>query len=343
MSTGQPLRARVARLGAVLAAAALLVAGCAVPLPTVEADPPPDGPQPALDEPRLERVLAAVSDALAAGDEELDVDAFGTRVAGPARDGRRAEYRLARATADTDHATGLQTLTTEPQLAAVSNGDDWPKTAMVVTTIADGLNTPLLLTLRQENPRSDYHLHSWVRLLPEVTTPGLAIPAEGSAPLAPDAEGLVLSPQDAVAAYADLLENDDDSEFADTFEPDVFRTLVVEDREAIESSVEDAGTYAEALAPRSYQAITLQTADGGAVVVGALRSDNTYERTIDNSELTIGGEIALAAGSETLEVDSSVTATYYITVALYVPPAEADTATIQVLGAERVLAGVETE
>lgn len=343
MSTGQPLRARVARLGAVLAAAALLVAGCAVPLPTVEADPPPDGPQPALDEPRLERVLAAVSDALAAGDETGDVTDFGTRVQGPAMHSRRAEYRLAARTADTDEAVEPQVLTTEPQVVAISNEDEWPKRVLVITTIAEGMNTPLLLGMEQDDPRGDYHLYAWVRLLPETTTPPMAAPVEGSPDVPPDAEGLVLSPADTLDAYADLLENDADSEFADTFTEDRFRSLVVEDREAIAESVEDAGEYTEEYSIRQFEPVGMQTADGGAVVIGALRADHVYERTIDDSELTVAGQIAAFAGSESIDVETSLTARYYVTVAFYVPPADADDTTIQVLGAERVLESVDTE
>lgn len=336
------LSRRIAGLAASALAVVLVLAGCAIPLPTVEADPAPQGPQPALDEPRLDRVLDAIADALAAADEEHDTELLGTRVNGPASQTRDAEYRLADATADSDNPTGLQPLTTEPQVVAIGNSDTWPKRIFVYTTIGEGMNTPLLLGLEQDTPREDYHLFAWVRLLPEVTTPAMAVPTEGSPEVAMDASGLVLSPLDAVAGYGDVLENGDDSEYADTFAEDIFRSFVIEDREAIQSSVEDAGEYSETVDVREFDPVSLETADGGAIVFGALRSDNVWERTIDDSEMTVGGEIALLDGSESIDVDSSVTATYYITVALYVPP-EAEDATIQVLGAERVLDAVETE
>lgn len=336
------LRSRVSRLGATLVAAALLLAGCAIPVPTVEPDAAPEGPQPALDEARLDRVLDAVAEAVAAGDEASDPEQFGTRVDGPAFQTREAEYRLAEATADTDEATSPQPLPTEPQVVVMGNADTWPKTIFVFTTIAEGMNTPLLLGLQQADPRADYELVGWVRLLPEVTTPATAIPAEGSPQVAADAEGLVLSPAETVRAYADVLQNGDESENADTFAADIFRTFVAEDREAISESVEDAGTYSETFEIARWTPLSLQTADGGAIVIGALRSQQTYERTIEDSEMTVGGQIALMGGSESIDVESSLTATYFLTVAFYVPP-ESEDGTIQVLGAERVLEDVTTD
>lgn len=335
-------RSRLARIGAPLVAAGLLLAGCAIPVPGVEADPVPDGPQPALDESRLDRVLDAVAEAVAAADAEANVELFGSRADGPAIETREAEYRLAEATADSDEATAPQQLTTEPQVVVMGNSGTWPKTVFVFTTIADGMNTPLLLGLEQDAPREDYHLFSWVRLLPEVTTPATAVPAEGSPQVAPDAEGFVLSPEQTVTAYADVLQNGDDSENAGTFAEDIFRTFVVEDRAAISESVEDAGSYEETFELARWTPVSLQTADGGAIVIGALRSAQTYERTVEDSEMTVSGQIALMAGSESIEVESSLTATYFLTVAFYVPPDSGD-GTIQVLGAERVLEDVTTE
>ncbi|WP_420110843.1 hypothetical protein [Pseudactinotalea sp.] len=337
------LRDRLLRAGALAAATTAVLAGCAIPVPEVEAEQAPEGPQPALDEPRIDRMLDAIGAAIEAGDEAGTVNEIRPRIDGPAMHTRKAEYRLAAATADSDNATTFQQLTTDPQVVVVSNEDEWPKRVFVFTTIADGMNTPLLLGLEQDDPREDYHLFAWVRLLPEVTTPATAIPAEGSPEVAPDADGLVLSPQQAIEGYADLLENGDDSDVADAFAEDIFRTYVTEDREAISESVEDAGEYTETFQLRQFDPVALETSDGGAIVIGALRSDQTYERTIDDSEMTVGGEIAALAGEDDgIDVETSVTATYYMSVAFYIPP-DADDAQIQVLGAERVLDTVTTE
>lgn len=343
MTPSRPhVRARLVRVGALLAAAAMLLAGCAIPLPTVEADAPLEGPQPALDEVRLDRVLDAVAEAIAASDESEDVADLRSRVAGPAKHTRQAEYALADATADSDDPTGVQQLTTDADVTVVSNSDTWPKQIMVFTTIADGMNTPLLLALEQKNPRADYRLLSWVRLLPEVTTPETALAAEGSPQVAADADGLLLSPQETLDGYADLLARGDRSDFSDDFSEDIFRTFITDDRDALKDSVSDAGQFSETFRADDFLPRAMETADGGAIVVGALQSRQMYERTIEDSEMTVGGDIALLDGSDSIEVDTSVTASFYFMVAFYVPPEGAD-GTIQLLGAERVLDAVTTE
>jgi hypothetical protein len=337
------LRDRALRAGALAATAAALLAGCAIPLPEVEADPPVEGPQPALDEPRIERVLEAVAAVLAEGDAAADATLLEPRFSGPALETRTAEYALAQATAvSEDGATAPQQLTTEPQVVAVSQGETWPKTIFAFTTIAEGMNTPLLIGLQQDDPRASYRMFSWVRLLPEVTTPAMAVTAEGSPQVPVDAAGLRLSPAETVAAYASALA-DTESEHAATFTEDVFRRLVSEDRIAIAESVEDAGEYSETYAADAdFAPVGLATADGGAIVFGAIGSTHVYERTIDDSEMTVGGQIALLAGEpEGIEVEESVTASYHLMVAFYVP-ADPE-AQIQVLGAERVLQSVTTQ
>jgi hypothetical protein len=338
-------RSRLTAAALLATTGALVLAGCAIPLPQVEAEPAPEGPQPALDEPRTDRVLDAVAEAIAAADEAQDSELLEPRVNGPALQTRDAEYRLAEATADAENPTTPQQLTTEPQVVVMGNAQEWPKTVMVFTTIADGMNTPLLIGLEQDEPRDPYHMFAWVRLLPEVTTPETAVTAEGSPAVAPDAEGLLLSPEETVSGYADLLQEGEDSDVADSFAEDPFRTLVAENNEAIEAGVEDAGTYAETFRMRDWAPVSLETVDGGAIVIGAMRSDQTYELTEEGGSLTVSSPdvVALEGGEDSIDVESSLTATYYLTVAFYVPPESAEDGTIQVLGAERALDEVTTD
>ena len=48
-------RSRLTAAALLATTGALVLAGCAIPLPQVEAEPAPEGPQPALDEPRTDR------------------------------------------------------------------------------------------------------------------------------------------------------------------------------------------------------------------------------------------------------------------------------------------------
>lgn len=332
-------------LAAVATAAALLLAGCAIPLPEPSPEPAPTEPLPALDTVRVDRVLEDLGSVLEEGDSARDPDLLEPRLAGAALESRRLEYRLADATADTDNSTEPRRLPTDlaaPPVVSVSEG--WPRTVATIAQIADGDNTAVLMMLQQDGPRDAYRLVGWVQLLPGVTSPEMALPDVGSTPLAPDADGLKLAPTAVLDAYANLLQEQGDSEFAqDTFADDDFRSALFADREQIQTGVEDAGEYGESVARIDEDPVTLQTADGGALVFGSLRSAQTYERTVEDSEMTVATPslVALAGSDGPIEVDSTLTADYRIMVAFYVPPADSDQP-VTVLGVERALASVRS-
>ncbi|UFU02106.1 hypothetical protein LQF12_11355 [Ruania suaedae] len=327
--------------GAVLATGALLAA-CAIPVPEPEAPPEQTETLPALDEPRLDRVLAELGEVIAAADEDRDAELLEPRVEDPALSVRAAEYALADATAEAENPYTPQPLTVASDVDIVAQTDTWPRTVMVVTEIPDEANGPLLLTLRQEAPRSQYLLQSWVRLLPGAEMPGTAIPGEGSAPVPDDAEGYVYTPTGALSAYAEVLSDSEADEAAD-FADDVFRDLVGERQGAASEAAEfeEAGEFAFSTSVPEQEVSTLATADGGYIVVGALRTRESYTKTVEGSELTVGGTIGLldSEGGEIADVGTSIDADYRLMVSLYVPP-EGEDAQVRVLGAEEVLTEV---
>lgn len=324
--------------GAALAAA--LLAGCAVPVP--EFTPPPAETQvfPVLDESRLDRVLAAVNDTLKEADADADKDELTPRVSGRAAQMRAWEYSLAKATKDaeledpyTPHPLG-----TDPAVYVIAATPEWPREVMVITDPPENANVPLLLALAQDSPREPYTLRGWVRLMPGVTTPQVNAPASGSPQLAADDDGLLLTPEDTVAAYADLLNEGDDSEEAEKFDKDQYRTLLGEEIKALSDSLDVAGKVTQKTSPAG-PVFALQTFDGGAIVFGGLTSRQTYEKTVDRATMKVGAVVAAKNKGEA-EVESSLTAVYQHMIAFYVPPADSDEK-IGVLGAERVLSKVE--
>lgn len=336
--TRRPRRTRVRAALAGLGLAALL-AGCTPDLPEVQPDPEPAGTMPVLDEPRLERVLAEIGDVIAEADEEDDTELLATRLEDPALAIRSAEYELRSATADTDDAVGIQPLTTESDVSIVAASDTWPRTVLVVTEIPDDANGPLLIGLRQEEPHAQYRMFSWVRLLPGVTMPQTDIPATGSAEVPTDSEDYSVGPSAAVNRYADLLTQGEDSDHADLFEEDPFRELVEQETDNLASNVDEAGEFEHTTERVSDDTFAMATADGGLIVVGAMTTVYEFTKTEEAGELEVGGQLA-ALAPDGGEVEESLTGTYDLMVAFYVPPAS-DDAQVTVLGVERVLADVE--
>lgn len=319
--------------GAVVVA---LLAGCApAELPQPDPDPVAETPAPVLDAARTERILQEVADALAAGDEAQDVEAMSSRVIGPARDIRQAEYRLAEET-DGDAAPGP--LTTEPQVEAVAATTEFPRTAMVITQVPEGANLPLLMALTQGSARQQFALWGWVELFPGIETPALVHPDTGSAQVPNDATGLVAAPAEVVERYAEAL-TDPEGEAADLFAEDPFATSVREGVTGLDDAVEAGGEATLGAEAGDDGPVALATADGGAIVMGEITTATTIRKTVAGATVTAGGALGRLLG-EDAEVRGTVTGTSLVLLAFYVPPADAEDQTIRALGANTVLSEV---
>lgn len=324
-------RRAATRLAAGAVTATLLLAGCAGEVPQPDPEPAATAPLPVLDSDRIERILDEVEETIAAADAALDPALLEGRVTGPALEMRAAEYRLVEAS---DGERALTPLTTASQVQAVAATDEWPRSVVVISHVPDDANLPLLLVLTQEDARSQYQLWFWTPLLPGAQTPSIANVDVGSPLLPADADGLVLTPLETVAAYAGLL---DDPQSSDVFAEDPFREGYVSMIEALRETVEVAGEVDQNYVADDSTVMAMQYADGGAVVVGVIEATLTISRTVEGSSLEAGGEIALLM--EDAEIDGSAAAGYLIPVAFAVPAAGSGEQ-IAVLGASQVLADV---
>lgn len=326
---------RGARLAAGAATLALLLAGCGTEVPQPDPEPAATAPLPVLEDARMDRILEEVQTVVDAGDEALDAELLTSRVAGPALAMRQAEYQLAEAS---DGQSTPTPLTTDRQVEVVAATDEWPRSLFVVSHIPADANLPLLLVLTQDSARDQYKLWFWTPLLPGAQTPTTARPESGSQPLAPDAGGLLRTPEQTVADYAALLgDPESDTGFAD----DPFREGYREMIEALGATVEVAGEVNESYDVQDGSVAAMATDDGGALVVGVIEAHHTIAKTVEGSTLEAGGDIALLMGEEP-RINGSVTATYLLPVAFTVPP-EGSSDPIAVLGAGRVISQVSVE
>lgn len=284
---------------------------------------------------QLTRILEDVSETLAAADAASDRQQLQGRLGGPAAEMRAAEYELARLSQGENTVTPL---TAAAQVAIVGATVEWPRVVQVITNVPEGTNLPLLLTLVQTEPRAHYELWSWVRLLPGVQMPPTVNPATGSPQVAADTDTLVASPQQVLERYADVLTTAE-SEHAGSFATDTFRELVAADIEALSAGAEDAGTVQQSVSVADAPTYALRTNDGGAIVVGALRRSVVFTRTVPRATLTVGSNLAF--GGE-VDVEGSLTSTFLVTVAFYVPPA-GSSEPIELVGVEQVIVGAERD
>lgn len=241
--------------------------------------------------------------------------------------------------AASEGASPAQPLTVTPQLSIVSASFDWPRVVTVVSEIPMGANLPILYTMVQEDPRSDFKVWAYVRLFPGLTLPQTEVPSLGSDTVAPDSADLLVSPTEVLARYADVVSNGDESEHAALFAADPFRAGWDQVIGALSEAIADAGTVVQTAAPAPPGTVSIGTADGGAIVLGAIDQTTLVERTEEDSTLTVGDNLSYYGEND---VAGSLTTRFYLTVAFYVPPAGSE-AQVQVLGAEQIVLGADRD
>ena len=162
---------------------------------------------PVVVEPQLDRIIDAVVSAVQRGDENLDADELTDRVTGQALRVREDSYRNV---SIDDEYPPRDPISSEEILAAWMTRDAaFPRTLYAVTADAEGVETQLLV-LRQEDPRSQYQLISNAPFVPGAEIPAGSLADDEVTELGrDDADGLVMSPNEAIDTVANYLTDPD--------------------------------------------------------------------------------------------------------------------------------------
>lgn len=320
-----------------VAAAALLatLAGCAeVVLP----QPRPASAEehvPVAGGSQLDTVLTSVTTSLETADEAQAADSLAPTVEGAALEQRTGSYLMKSKVPDSAYAIPLGSERLQ-DLVPVEQG--WPRSVLTVTRATAEDEFPDLMLLTQKGPREGYKLSAYAPMLPGAELP-LTEPLKVGVPVPAldDAGELVMSPNDAVAAYADVLSKGAASPSAASFGEDSFRTQVLtaqdSERKALTAACKGCFTYSAAHAVRPEQVWAFGTQDGGAMVMAAMTGSNSFKVAIEGSKANLHPEYAALAGTKTAKTRGDFT--YVEVVGMYIPPASTE-GTVQVLAGQRV-------
>lgn len=315
-----------------------LLSGCgpaALPTPAAVAQ----GDSPALTEEQNLFVLTEINQVLADATAARNPELLPDRLIGPALTIRTSQLLVAQIIDDNSLVTVLPG--TYQQLI-IPTTTTWPRTAFAITDVTEELHPPRLLALVQYAPREPYKLWGWVQLLPGVQMPAFNDPRLGSEELSPDDTSLKLTPIAAVDQYADLLTRRGESAYTGNFEPiesDDFRNFMAQWVAAQEEALSQErveGIYYLAARPSSSGIFSIRTADGGAVVMAELITDERLEAVV-GAVLTPQTQTAqaLLSGQEFTNI---LTAQYHAIIALHVPAAGSPDA-VRLLGYSHIQTG----
>ncbi|MCP2636708.1 glycosyl transferase [Microbacterium sp. HD4P20] len=299
-TSGAPTRRRAVTSGrrafAVLpavAVSALLFTGCsadawpqfgATPTPTpTETVIAPEGQQaPAVTKPQAERILTRIASTIADADTAMDAELAATRLEGAALAARETNYKI-RATL-TDYQAPAAILSKPLKVILPQAFDGWPRSVIAVADDAASKTSSIML-MTQQDAWSDYKLSYIASLEASTPLPDLAPWYIGATQVEPDSPFLVMPPEQIAAAYADVIDKGEESEFFDLFdaEGDQMRTSIAADRQRrldeFNQTGSGTGTFEFQASAGTQPPFALATIESGAIVAVNVHETDTVRPT----------------------------------------------------------------
>ncbi|QIG40498.1 glycosyl transferase [Microbacterium sp. 4R-513] len=352
ISSGKPTRRALAGGGKrafilipAVAVSALLFTGCSsdawpdlagtpTPSPTESVIVPEGQQAPAVTESQAERILSRIAATVADADANLDATLAATRLDGAMLAERSTNYKLRSAIADFKSPPAIPTKPVFPLLPQAK--DEWPRTVMAVVADKDN-KTANIMMMTQQDAWSDYKLSYMSSLEAETTLPDLAPPYIGATGVAPDSPFLVMQPDQVAAAYADILNKGEDSEFYGMFDEagDQFRAGVLADRQKRLDEFNATGAQTGSLTFESAAGtdapLALATLESGAIVAVSLTETDTVKPTNADAVIKVGDNPTVKTLAGVDQSATGFTTTWSDQLFFYVP-SQGSTEKIQLLG-----------
>lgn len=275
-------------------------------------------------------IRKSILEVLAAADNAKSVDGLPARVTGPALEVRTSELSIAQATGSLDPKA---TIPEDIAQTIIPTQSGWPRSVFSITTTTQDQQSKRLLVMKQADPRSNYKLWGVVRLFQGAKLPEFAIPSIGSSMGSQDDSGLVLSPQETVDAYADVLSHGQDSKDYAKFNGDFFRDDLAKLSATVQQGMErNHGSQTQTFTPVKDQIAVMRSTEGGDLVVAQINSEWTRSAGEGReSQPASDAERALFGQNQ---ATGTMKVTYVNVVAFYVPPADSGKK-VKAVGADR--------
>ena len=353
-------RARRRRMLALpaLGLTALLAAGCSAdswpqfgdatptpsPSPTVIA--PENQKPPAVTDAQANRILQTLSATVVEADAALDLDLAATRLEGPALAARTTEYALRSKITDRPVPAAIPTDDVEVVLPEAT--DQWPRTVLMLSkSTGDDTVPPVLLTMTQADPWSNYKVTNMAEMSADAAFPEVAAPWLGTSLVPSDSAFLTIPPADLASSFADVVDQGEQSESYDLFD-DLALNLaksITDSRQAVVQGLADKGaaettTAAFDMTPTSDAPVSMTTLDSGAIVAVSLLDTETVTPTSSDVVIRFGDNAEAKALTDATESAKGVETTYEFQLFFSVP-AKGSTEQIKLLAVHQDLLSVK--
>jgi hypothetical protein len=341
----------------VLGLTAVLAAGCSSdswpqlgdasptpsPSPTVVA--PENQKPPAVLEAQAKRILKTLAGTVSEADAALDLDLLSTRFEGPALASRTTEYALRTKLPDTAPPAAIPTDEVEVVLPEAT--DQWPRTVLMLSKTGDDSVPPVVLTMTQADPWSNYKVSNMAEMSADAVFPEVAASWLGTSMVPSDSAFLTIPPADLAATFADVVDQGEQSESYDKFDDLALRYArsIVDSRQVVVQGLVDKGAaetsqIAFDMTPTSDAPISMTTLDSGAIVAVTLTDTETVTPTGEDVSIRFGDNAQAKALTDATESAKGVETTYEFQLFFSVP-AKGSTEQIRLLAAHQDLLSVK--
>ncbi|WP_282825666.1 hypothetical protein [Gulosibacter sediminis] len=292
---------------------------------------------PALNMEQIQNVVTEAADLANQADGELDASVLEPRFEGDALAERIALYKAKKA--DSELPSPAAFPTGDVVYAVPESTDEFPRTIFVVVNAnADASEAPFGVMLVQDTARDNFKVASLTQLAANVSLPESAPTSIGSASIRDLPGDLVVAPSDLAGAYADVIANGSDSQYASLFsaDNDTLRSQVNQEyRDAQTEALDPEATDVEFKYEGTDTApLGMVSLDDGAIIAVSINEIETVSAANDRARITVSGATAALSGIETTEY--GFTRTYTDQLLFYVPSAETG-GEVQFLGVSQAM------
>ncbi|MGM1016480.1 MAG: glycosyl transferase [Actinomycetota bacterium] len=351
-------RRRMALVLPALGLSAVMMAGCSSESwPQVDADSPTPTPSPtviapenqkppAVTESQASRILQSISTTLVDADAELDIDLAETRLDGSALEARRTDYELREELSDRALPATIPTDDIEVLLPQAT--ESWPRTVLLLSKSAgDESVAPVIMTMTQQDPWSNYRITNMAEMQASAEVPTLAPAWLGTTLVTPDSAFLTLPPQDLATAFADVVDEGEDSESYDMFDEVSLElaSSIQASREGVLAALDENGASETSKAtfditPSEADPVAMATLDSGAIVAVSLIDSEKVTPTSDDAVIKFGENPEAETLTGVSEASKGVVTTYELQLFFSVPT-QGSTEQIRLLAAHQDLLDVK--
>jgi hypothetical protein len=296
------------------------------PSPTQTVITPENQKPPAVTEAQASRILQDISSTLEQADADLDIDLAGTRLEGLALDARQTDYTLRKSLTDRPLPAVIPTEAIEVLLPQAT--DTWPRTVLVLSkSKSDDTLPPSILTMTQTDPWSNYKVTNIAEMQASTEVPQLAPAWLGTSLITENAAAfLTLAPDELAAAFADVVDAGEKSEYYGSFDEVAISLAdaIKASRDAVVKGLADKGAAKTSktafdIAPSEQPPVALATLDSGAIVAVSLIDSEKITPTSSDAVIKFDDNPEAQALTGAKEASKGVNTTYSLQLFFSVP------------------------